>query len=119
MKMHAGFTLSLIVAAGLGLTACGSLKEDRRPKFNGVPFKATVKAIDKRATLADFRVEVGDATRSQLGALQAADHEAKRYCIENFGTSRFDWTNITVDAEGAYSLQLDRGDGIFTGTCKP
>ncbi len=116
--MHVAFSLTLILATGLGLSACGKLNEDKRPRFDGVPFRVSAKAIDKRETLANFRVVVVEATRSQAGALLAADHEAKRYCIENYGTSRFNWTNVTLGADGSYSLPLDKGDGVFTGTCR-
>jgi len=117
--MTVRFTLSLMAAASFGLVACGKLNEDRRPKYDGVPFRVSAKAINKRETLADFRVQVADAPRSPAGALEAAQHEATRYCITNYGTSRFDWTNIAVDGDGGYALQLDRGDGLFTGTCTP
>ncbi len=119
MAMRTGFTLSMIVVAGLALTACGKINESKRERFDGVPFRVSAKAINKKETLANFVVKVVDATKSQRGALEAAHHEATRYCIENYGTSKFDWTNITVGEEGAYALQLDKGDGIFTGTCKP
>ncbi len=87
-------------------------------RFDGIAFRTSVKAINKKETLANFRVEVRDALRSQRGALAAADHEAKRYCIENYGTSRFDWTNIALDAEGNYKIQLDKSDAIYTGSCE-
>lgn len=117
--MRIGFTLSLIVAAGLSLTACGKLTESKRPKYDGVPFRVSVKPINKKESRANFIVKVVDATKTPTGALEAAHHEATRYCIETYGSSKFDWTNISVGEEGAYTLQLDKGDGIFTGTCKP
>ncbi|KUP93833.1 hypothetical protein [Tritonibacter horizontis] len=117
--MHPALPVTLIAALGLGLVSCGKLNEDKYPRFDGVPFRVSAKAINKRETLADFRVEVADATRSQSGAYAAADHAAKSYCIENYGTSKFDWTNITVGPDGSYGLHLDNGAGVFTGTCKP
>lgn len=117
--MQFRFTLCLVMAACVGLTACGKLTESKRERFDGVPFRVKVKPVNKKQTLADFRVKVSDATRSQAGALAAARHEATRYCIENYGTSKFGWSNISVDDEGGYALQLDGRDGLFIGTCKP
>ncbi len=111
--------LTFIAATGLGLSACGKINEDKRPKYDGVPFRVSAKPINKKETLANFRVEVVDATRSQAGALEAARHEATRYCIESYGSSKFDWTNIAVDGDGSYTLQLDKGDGVYQGRCNP
>ncbi|MEB3831136.1 hypothetical protein LKK83_27035 [Phormidium sp. CCY1219] len=119
MMMTSRMTLTLILAASVGLAACGGkTREEKRMRFDGIAFRTSAKAINKRETLADFRIEVRDALQSQRGALAAADHQAKRYCIVNFGTSRFDWTNIALDAEGNYNIQLDKGDAVYTGRCE-
>ncbi|NIZ13686.1 hypothetical protein [Phaeobacter sp. HF9A] len=117
--MQPALPLTLIAALGLSLAGCGKLGEDKRPKYDGVAFRVSVKPINKKETLANFRVVVKDATRTASGALQAAQHEATRYCIEKYGTSRFDWSNVTIDDDGVYQLKQEKGDGIFTGTCKP
>ncbi|MDF9302338.1 hypothetical protein P5P81_07250 [Tritonibacter mobilis] len=119
MMINSRFPLSLMLVASLGLVACGQSRDDKRMRFDGIVFRTSAKPIDKKETLLNFRVEVRDALQSQRGALAAATHEATRYCIQNYGTSRFDWTNIIPDSEGSYQIQLDDRDAIFTGRCKP
>lgn len=107
----------LVIAAVLVLTGCEAVVGNKRPLYDGVPFKTSAKAVDKKVSRALFSVTVKDAGRSITGARQAAAHAGTRYCIENYGTSRIDWA-VNPSDENA-PLTLSGGDAIFQGTCNP
>lgn len=114
MRTFTGFLMATLV---LGGAACSKVNTSRFPVYGGVPFHAKVKAVDKKATLADFQVTVAQAARSPKGAYEAAEHTATSYCIEKYGTSLFEWSNLSTDAEGAPILTYDRDRAVFLGTC--
>ncbi|WP_232281922.1 hypothetical protein [Roseobacter sp. SK209-2-6] len=106
-----------MLCAGL-LAACGPSKEDRL-RFDGIPFKAKAKVVDKKVSRAHFRVEVYDAPLSLEGARLAAHHSGVSYCLTEagYGTSKIDWDIDPFDPEAA--LALDGTTAVFHGTCAP
>lgn len=111
-------TVILLATTSLGLSACASVNESRFPSYNGVHFRVTAKAESRRGNRAPFQVHVDRAERSTQGALEAAHHASTRYCISNFGSSRFDWTNVQTDEDGLAVLPLVKGDAVIKGICK-
>ncbi len=107
----------LLAVLAFGGVACSKVNKSRFPVYDGVPFHAKVKPVHKKVTLADFRVKVAQAKRSPTGAYEAAQHAATRYCIEKYGTSSFEWSNLSTDADGSPVLTYDRGNAVFLGTC--
>ena len=108
----------LFAATTLGLSACESVNSSRFPVYDGVPFRVTTKAESRRGDRALFQVHVDRAERSTQGALEAVHHASTRYCISNFGSSRFDWTNVQTDEDGRAVLPLVKGDAVIQGICK-
>lgn len=109
---------ALLVAAALG--GCGKLNKSKYPVFDGVAFRTTAKPVHKKTTLADFRVVVHDALRAPDAAFKAGSHQARRYCIENYGTSDFSWSNVAaggVEGSAALSLPTEGGDAVLFGSC--
>lgn len=105
---------ALGLVGGLALGA-GCTKREDRMLFEGHYFKAKAQAIDKKATLADFTVSVKDVSASLDGARAAGGYEGTRYCIQNFGSSRIDWT-IGPETEPQH-LPIDKDTLTLQGTC--
>lgn len=106
---------ALVASAGL-LVGCGkSLSE--RTFYDGVPFKTKAKPVDKKVSLADFRVEVFKASQSYKGARLAAHHAGVTYCLSDagYGTSEITWDVDPFDPEA--DLRLDGDTAVFHGTC--
>ncbi|MDK3016196.1 hypothetical protein [Pseudodonghicola flavimaris] len=118
----AGFGSTPALVRGAALTVlclamlAGCTEKDKEMTFDGVYFKTKAKAVDRKASVADFRVEVKDAGKSLDGARQAGAYEATRYCIENYGSSVIHWINGPEDA--AEALVFDKGDLILRGVCQ-
>lgn len=94
------------------LASCTERKE--RPVFDGVyyPAKSRAEKQDRR----NFSSSVSRANRGVEGARKAAVHEATRYCIETFGTSRIDWAGVPEGQEGPVFMRA--GDRVsVTGRC--
>ncbi len=105
-----------MLCAAFALASCGSVtSRDKRLRFDGVPFRTSSKALDKKVSLARFQVVVKNALQSTEGARQAVLHEATTYCIENYGLSDIDWPVDPLDPE--QELLLDGDDAVYTGTC--
>ncbi len=83
--------------------------------YDGIEFRTDAQPVDKKVTLADFYVKVQGAAISLDSARKAGRDRAYRYCIENFGTSKIDWT-VGPDTDPA-QLQLVEGALTFRGTC--
>ena len=104
-------TLALVLTAGTVLAACAERKE--RVTFNGVFYKAKAKpASDDRQT---FSLKVPRVDRGFEGALLAADYEAARYCIKEFGTSELEWFNGPEGDEG--TIAVENNTMTFSGRC--
>ncbi|KIC20967.1 hypothetical protein [Leisingera sp. ANG-Vp] len=105
---------SMLAAAALA--ACGS-STNNRPLYDGVPFKAKAKPVDKKTSRAVFQVEIKGADRSVKGAREAADHAGTTYCVTNYGSSNIAWVIDPADEEA--QLTLTDGRATFQGTCTP
>ncbi|WP_264213087.1 hypothetical protein [Leisingera thetidis] len=109
--------VALLAAAAL-VSACGSsVTNKNRPLYDGVPFKAKAKPVDKKTDRAVFQVEIKGADRSAKGAREAAAHAGTTYCVVNYGSSKIDWVNDPADTE--VQLTLTDGRAVFQGTCTP
>lgn len=98
------------------VAGCGSVtSRDKRVSYDGVLFRTSAKAVNRKVTLAEFKVVVKNALRSPKGARQAALHEATGYCIENYGSSDILWSVDPLDPE--QDLPLDGDDAVYVGTC--
>ncbi|MQY41097.1 hypothetical protein GG681_00435 [Epibacterium sp. SM1969] len=103
------------ICATLVVAGCGAKAKDDRTRYDGIPFRASAKALNKKENLAEFRVAVKDALRSENGARAAAHHEGTAYCIANYGLSDINWRNDPLNLDSA--LVLDGKDAIFEGVC--
>jgi len=109
--------LAGLLAAAV-LAACGtSVTNKNRTLYDGVPFKAKAKPVDKKADRAVFQIEIKGADRSVKGAREAAAHAGTTYCVVNYGTSKIVWVTDPADAEA--QLTLTDGRATFQGTCTP
>lgn len=111
--------VGLVAVMLAAVSACSQVNQSRFPTYDGVPFQVKSKALDKKTNRALFQVVVANARRSEKGALEAGHHGSVRYCIETYGTSSFDWTNLSMDDEGALILAYDKDNAVFEGMCKP
>ncbi|WP_259938195.1 hypothetical protein [Leisingera aquaemixtae] len=106
------------LAAMTFVTACGSSLSNReRQLYDGVPFKAKAKPVDKKTDRAVFYVEIKGADRSVKGAREAAAHAGTTYCVVNYGSSSIAWAIDPRDE--AAPLTLTDGRATFQGTCTP
>lgn len=96
------------------LAGCGGDK-DLRPLFDGVPFRTGAKVVDKKVSRAVFVAEVWDVEQSLLGAREAMRFAGTQYCIENYGTSKIDWSLDLDDPE--VPLPRDGDNALVQGTC--
>lgn len=103
-----------LVVAAIALTACSG--EERGIAFDGVYFKTKTKTVDKK-NLSVFTTSISPVSASVQGALAAARHQGTTYCIQNFGTSRIDWTNSPYAEPETLAVVDDTL--TFQGTCRP
>lgn len=104
------------LCAAMVLASCGSVtSRDKRVRYDGVPFKTSSKAVNKKVSRADFEVTVKNALRSEKGARAAALHEGTTYCIEYYGTSDIIWAVDPLNTD--QPLQLDGSNAVYTGMC--
>ncbi|MCF6430099.1 MULTISPECIES: hypothetical protein [unclassified Leisingera] len=100
------------------VTACGSSTTNKnRELYDGIPFKAKAKPVDKKVNRADFSIEIKGADRSVTGARAAAAHAGTTYCVVNYGSSKIDWAVDPADQDT--QLTLTDGKAVFQGTCTP
>lgn len=105
------------LAAAALLTACGTTASNNRVLYDGVPFKAKAKPVDKKAAPAVFYVEIKGADRSVRGAREAAHHAGTKYCVVTYGSSKIAWATDPKDETAP--LTLTDGRATFQGTCTP
>ncbi len=107
----------VLLLGAVALAGCDKAKS-KRPYYDGVQFKIKTKAVDKKASRADFTVEVYDAALSLDGARQAAYHSGVTYCLieAGYGTSLIDWDVDPQDPET--QLRLVDGAAVFQGKCQ-
>jgi hypothetical protein len=106
--------LAATMLASCGLVG-GKMRAQKGMLFDGQQFrtKTETRGDDRR----DFQVSVFKVSQSVTGALQAADYDATRYCIKNFGNSEKTWLDGGPDAEGAELRAVD--DTLtFQGRCE-
>lgn len=98
------------------LAACSGRSSSDRILFDGHAFRASAKAVDKKATPTDFTVTVNGVSASLDGAREAGRHEGTRYCVQNFGSSRIVW-KVGPDSE-PQTLRIDNDKLTFAGSCQ-
>lgn len=102
------------------VSACGEAFRDsfrskrERVTFEGHSYKAKAQKVSREAR-DHFSVTVSRANQSLLGARQAGEYEATKYCIEEYGTSKVDWV---IGPENENVIPVD--DKItLEGICRP
>ncbi|GAA6181025.1 MULTISPECIES: hypothetical protein [unclassified Shimia] len=117
-KTPAGIAMVLIAASTL--TACGegfrdSFRSQRyKETFDGVYYKAKSQKVAKEER-DHFTVTVSRVGQGLSGARQAGAHEATKYCIKEYGTSKIDWV-VAPDSESVIPVD----DKIqLEGYCRP
>ena len=105
--------LSLALVATAGLAACNRANEDIL--FDGQKYKTKAsREADDRAV---FLVAITPVSASLDGAREAGRYEGTVYCIENYGTSRIDWT-VGPDTDPA-KLTINDDTLVLKGECNP
>jgi hypothetical protein len=100
-----------VVALGLAVAGCGGRTEIA---FQGEVYRARAAQADPREA---FTVSVRPVEAGLEGAVLAGAHEGKRYCIENFGSSRIVW-EIGPETDPA-ALPLEGSTLTLQGVCEP
>lgn len=110
----------MILVAATALSGCGEAFRDSfrskrdRVTFDGYSYKAKANKVS-RDTRDHFSVTVARANQSLLGARQAGEYEAFKYCIAEYGTTNVDWL---VGPEDDTIIPVD--DKItLEGFCRP
>lgn len=110
MILKQGLPILLISVA---VAACGARNENR-VLFDGNHYKAKTSAVSKDDRKI-FETVVRQPDQGINGALAAGEHDAKGYCLKNFGTSEIVWTRGPSDP-GA-PLYAESGRLILNGSC--
>lgn len=117
-KISRAATFALLLSA-TALAGCGDgvrqsfRTKDRQIAFEGNYYKAKANKVS-RDVRDHFTVDVARANQGLAGAKQAGAHEAKRYCIEEFGTSKINWI-VGPDTESLFPVD----DKLkLEGTCR-
>jgi len=105
---------ALTALCATALLAC--TPKDKRILFDGHYFKTKAKAVDRKVSVAEFRVEVKNTGQSLEGARAAGAYAGTRYCIENYGSSQIVWARGPEDEP--QNLVFDRDSLILQGTCQ-
>jgi len=110
----------ILLSLVLAVVACTN-REGRRITFDGIAFRTTAQAVDRRVTLEAFVVEVRDAAAALDAARAAANYEGIKYCIAQYGTSRIDWVVDPSDTSSDTEARLTMTDGDLRvqGRCDP
>ena len=113
-------SIAFLLIAATVLSACGGglgntfRSKKEKVTFEGYQFKAKSKQVSKEQRQ-HFEVVVSRANQSLTGARQAGAHEAVRYCIKEYGTSKMDWV---IGPEAENIIPVD--DKIrLEGYCRP
>lgn len=102
-----------LCAAVLATAACGTRNDDR-VLFDGKFYKTKTKAVTKDDRKM-FETVVRRPDQGINGALAAGEHDAKGYCLKNFGTSEIEWTRGPFDPQAA--LYAQSGSLVLNGSC--
>lgn len=106
---HGAMTLGLCAV----LAACQA--NENRIAYDGFYFKTRAEEIDDDR--ARFTMTVFKVSQTLEGAREAGAHEATRYCIENFGTSRIAW--VVPPDTPLENLTIVDDTLTFQGECNP
>ncbi|MEW2911763.1 hypothetical protein [Leisingera sp. JC11] len=118
MKTYRMAVPAACLAALALVSACGSSTTNKnRELYDGVPFKAKAKPVDKKTNPAVFQIDIKGAERSIKGAREAAAHSGTKYCVTAYGSSDIEWANDPRDEETP--LTITDGRAVFQGTCTP
>lgn len=101
----------LVIA--VAIAACGK-REDTRVLFDGNFYKAKTSAVSKDDRKI-FETVVRQPEQGINGALAAGEHDAKGYCLKNFGTSEIEWTRGPFDTSAP--LYAEGGRLTLNGSC--
>ena len=112
MSLHRAVSVSVICLAVAATASC--TRNQERELFDGNFYKAKTKAVSKEDRKI-FQTVVRRPDQGSKGALAAGEHEAKRYCLKNFGTSEIEWTRGPFDPQAA--LYAEGGSLTLNGTC--
>ncbi|MEX0281664.1 MAG: hypothetical protein AB3N13_10825 [Arenibacterium sp.] len=104
-----------LLTLGLALVLAGCANNENRVAYDGFFFKARAKEVDEDRSR--FVVTVFKVSQTIQGAREAGAHEATRYCIENFGTSRIAW--IVPPDTPLENLAIVDDTVAFEGECNP
>jgi hypothetical protein len=110
----------VLLAAVTAVSGCSEkFRDSFRSKkdlvtFDGHVYKSKAQKVS-RETRDHFEVTVSRANQSLLGARQAGEYEATKYCISEYGTSNVDWL---IGPEDETIIPVD--DKIMLeGFCRP
>lgn len=106
-------TLMLMCAVVAATASCAARNQDR-VLFDGNFYKAKTKAVSKDDRKV-FQTVVRRPDQGINGALAAGEHDAKGYCLKNFGTSKIEWTRGPFDPQAA--LYAEGGSLTLNGSC--
>ncbi len=109
-------TLVVAVCVVALAAGCNRVKKEDRILFDGFYFPTKASAVDKKATLSQFDVQVKDAGSSIEGAREAGRYAGTRYCIEKYGSSDIIWS-VGPDSDPS-QLRVVDGALNLRGTCQ-
>lgn len=96
-----------VAVAALMIVVAGCSAREERMLFDGNYYPADSGAVSQDRL--DFTASVTRASQGMDGAQRATVHEATRYCVNTFGTSRIDWANVPAGSDGpAFARNGDR-----------
>ncbi len=93
----------------------GCANDDDRTRFDGHYFRTKAVAVD-RSDRRQFEVTVRNASASLVGAKEAGEYEAIRYCIAAYGTSDIEW--IGGDDLETIEVEVVNDRLTIVGTCR-
>jgi hypothetical protein len=109
--------ISLALIGVLSVSACGnkrSVTGVERKSFDGAFFKTGAKKLSKD-DISYITAYAKPASQSVTGARAAVAYEGTKYCIENFGTSKINWSMDPRNEET--TLPNDKDELIAQGRC--
>ncbi|WP_147298854.1 hypothetical protein [Rhodosalinus sediminis] len=96
----------------MALAACGGGRTE--VAFDGGSYSASAA---RGETVERFIASARPVSAGRAGAVRAAEHAGKRYCIETFGSSDIDWTTGPDSDPAALPVA---GDAVtLEGRCAP
>ena len=105
-------TICTTFALTLGLLA-GCTDSKNQLAFDGQYFRTKVAKVDKQRDV--FTVRIRDVARSLDGAREAGRHAGTAYCVENYGSSKINWS-VGPDTPPE-QLQIVDNTLVFQGVC--